>query len=161
MLVLGGVRSRLGGGLVVDRSDGGLELEGTDRTVNERGLDQPDPAIDEGAVPEGTVLLGQQRQITLSVDPGVHAGVGEQHEGQQAGGLGVCRDRVEEGFGQPYGLNSQIQVEQRLTRRGGVALSRMGRRRPWVRIAWPLAARTLRTQLVSSPSMDTKYQWPR
>ena len=47
------------------------------------------PSEMRAAVPPGAVLLGERDQLARGAGAGRAAGVGQQHEGQQPGRLGV------------------------------------------------------------------------
>jgi hypothetical protein len=76
-------------GLIVNRSDRGLELVWTGCPARLRFGDQGDAISDFVGVPERTVLIGQRHQLTVRRGPGVAAGVGEQHQRQQSGNLAI------------------------------------------------------------------------
>ena len=97
-------------GLGVDRGDRGLELEGTDRSLGQGGLDEGHALGDEAAVPERSVLLGQWHQIAVGGGAGGPPGIGQEHQGEQPGDLAVAGDeRVE-----PAGQADRLGGERRL-----------------------------------------------
>ena len=70
-------------------------------------------------VPAGAVLVGEQHQPAV-VDPGVAAGVLEQHQGQQGEEGRLVGAQTEDDADQPDGLAGEVRPEQVRTGAGGV-----------------------------------------
>ncbi len=80
--------------------DGGLRLVLAEPLAGQGDLQDVDALGDHRGVPSGAVLLVQRNQLARGGVAGVPAGMVEQHQGEQAGDLGVCRaDRVRGGRG--------------------------------------------------------------
>ena len=76
------------------------------------GGDQGDALADRGGVPQATVLLGHGNGLPVGRGPRRAAGVGEQHQGEQPGGLGVGRQQAVQQPGQPDRLGAQVRSQQ-------------------------------------------------
>ena len=74
---------------VVDRGDRGLHLVRPDGGGGQRVGDEGESLGGGGPVPEAAVLLGERDEAAVGAGAGRAAGVGQQHERQQAGHLAV------------------------------------------------------------------------
>ncbi len=92
----------------MDGGDGGLKLVGADRAARQDGLDQGHAFGDGRRVPEAAILLGQRDQLAVWTGAGRPAGVGQQHQGQQAGDLAVVWQQVADDPRQPDRLAGQV-----------------------------------------------------
>jgi hypothetical protein len=79
------------GRFVVDGGDGRLELVGAHGSVGQGVGDEGDALRDGVAVPAAAILVGERHELAVSGDAGRAAGLGEQHQGQQALDLTVGR----------------------------------------------------------------------
>ena len=66
------------------------------------------PSAIEAAVPEGAVLLGQRDELAVGAGAGGPPGVGEQHEREQTGHLGIVGQRRVHAAGEADGLARQV-----------------------------------------------------
>ncbi len=78
-------------GLVVQGRDGRLHLIFAHLSPPQRLGDQAYPLDDPLPVPQGAVLLGEGDQLAVGTAASGAPGVGKQHEGEQAGDLGILR----------------------------------------------------------------------
>ena len=101
-----------GGGLVMDRGDGGLERERAGGAGRECLLDEGGPPRDQVAVPPGAVLLGERHQVAAVVGARGRPRVGEQHEGEQTRRLGVVGQRAVQPLRDPDRLDGQVGVDE-------------------------------------------------
>ncbi|RAO53578.1 hypothetical protein ONO86_01495 [Micromonospora noduli] len=92
--------------------DGRLELVRPDHPAWQRPGDQLDALGDLVGAPPGAVLLGHRHQLTVRADPCRSAGVGEQHQRQQSGDLGVLGHQPAHQPGQPDRLGGQVGAQQ-------------------------------------------------
>ena len=119
---LGPVRVGVAGRLVVDGGDGGLHLVLPHPPPAQRLGDEGHALGDEPPVPERPVLLGQGHQLAVGAGAARTPGVGQHHEGEQAGDLGVLGQGRPHRPGQPDGLAGQVGPSQVGTAAAGVAL---------------------------------------
>ena len=115
-----GGRARLG----VHRRDRRLEhvRAGRPAALAQGGLDQGRAFLDLRAVPARAVLLGEQHDVARSVQPGLAPRVVEQHEGEEALGLGMRRQQLDQHAPEPDGLLGELVPNQTLTEARGIAL---------------------------------------
>jgi hypothetical protein len=92
-------------------------LRGTNRPI-EDGL----PLVDLGAIPTCPVLVLEQHEVTIRCRARVASRVVEQHQGEQAEGLGLVRHELDEHASQPDRLAGQLAPHERLPRGRAVAL---------------------------------------
>ena len=106
-------------------------MDGGDRSLHlvlahlppAQGLGDEGHALgDESPVPEGAVLLGQRDELAVGAGAGGAPGVGQQHEREQAGDLGVVGQRRVHRPGQADGLAGEVGAGEVGTAAGGVAL---------------------------------------
>jgi len=74
---------------VVYGGDGGPKLVGANRSLGEGGGEKGGALANLSLVPEGPVLLSERNQFLAGSGAGRAAGVGQQHQGEQAGRLRV------------------------------------------------------------------------
>jgi hypothetical protein len=110
------------GRFVVDRSDGCLQLVGPGRSLVQSAGQQRHAFADECGVPLGAVLLGHRDRFPGWAGACRAAGVGEQHQRQQPGHLGVAGQQPVQDAGQPDRLDGQVRADQPGARGGGIAL---------------------------------------
>ena len=110
-------------GLVVHCGDRRLQLVGADRRTVERLGDDRDALVDHGAVPPAAILLVEGHERAGVVGAGGTPGLGEQHEGEQAGCLarGVVRGGVQLA-GEADRLGREVDACERIARARRVAL---------------------------------------
>ena len=94
--------------LVVHGGDGGLELVLADLPLAQSHCDERHPLADEFPVPLRAVLLGQRNELAAGAGAGRAPGVGEQHQGEQAGHLGVVGQGGVHAPGQAHGLAREV-----------------------------------------------------
>ncbi len=99
-----------------------LHLVFTHLTPPQRPGDQAYPLDDERPVPQGAVLLGEGDQPAVGTAASRAPGVGEQHEREEAGDLGILGQAGPDAPGQPDGLARQVGAGQVRAAAAGVAL---------------------------------------
>ncbi len=109
-------------GLVVQGRDSRLHLVLAYLPPPQRLGDQAYPLDDQTPVPQGPVLLGQGDQLAVGTAASGAPGVGEQHESEQAGDLGILRCGRVDAPGQADGLAGQVGAGQVGAAAAGVAL---------------------------------------
>jgi hypothetical protein len=107
---------------VVHRGDRGLELVGTDRRRAEGAGDERYPLLDLSRVPEIASLFGERNEGAIRVRPGSAPGIGQQHEGEQAGDLAFLWEQLVKHARQPDGLGREVGPLERRARARRVAL---------------------------------------
>ena len=80
------------------------------------------PSVIRRPVPAAALLLGQRDQLAAGPGAGGPPGLGEQHQGQQPGHLGVAGQAGPQPPGQPDGLAGQVGAGQVRAAAGRVAL---------------------------------------
>ena len=101
------------------RRDRGLDRE---RPVEARRGCHPDALLDLGGVPARAVLIGEQHELAVRVEPRVAARVVQDHQRQQATHLGLVGHQLGEQAGQPDRLVAQLTAYDRVVGGGQVAL---------------------------------------
>jgi hypothetical protein len=104
----------------VHGGDRRLQREAPGRPTAQRLAHQGQPLADGVRVPLRAVLLLEQDQPAVGVDAGRTAGVGEQHERQQAGDVGVVRQEGVQHPGQVGGPLDQVAPDEVRAGGGGV-----------------------------------------
>jgi hypothetical protein len=107
-------------GSAVCRGDRRLDLVGPWLAARESGGQQRDAFVDGAAIPAAAVLVGQRYQLTGRPGARGPACVGEEQQGDQAGGFGVVGAGTVERPGEPDGLGRQVGALQ-----GGTGSRRM------------------------------------
>ena len=92
------------GRFVVHSGDGGLQCVTADGTFLQRAGEQRGAFLDGGLVPERAVLLVERDDFAGGSGARGAAGIGEQHEGEQAGDLGVFGKQRVGGAGEADGF---------------------------------------------------------
>jgi hypothetical protein len=109
--------------LVVHGRDRGLQLVRAERPARGEGLlDQVGAFGDQLPVPAAPVLVSKRDESAVWRGSRRAAGVGEQHEREQPGGLRVAGQQPAQHPGQPEALGCQVGALQLLAGRGRVAL---------------------------------------
>ena len=108
--------------LVVHRRDRGLELVGPDGRAGQGAGNQFGAFPDHPPVPPAAVLFGERDKLPAGSRPRWPAGLGEQHEREQPGGLAVVWPPGMQLTGQPDRLGGQFGSVQRRPRTRGVPL---------------------------------------
>ncbi len=88
--------------------DGGLQLVRPDRVLAERSFEQADALRDLGRVPQVAALVGERDRESLVVRSCTAAGVGQQHEREQARGLRLIRQQLVQHPRQPDRLAGEV-----------------------------------------------------
>ena len=96
------------GGLVVDGGDSRLELVRAKTGVSQRIGDERDALIDELAVPPAAILVGERDQGSVRAGTCRQAGLGEQHQGEQAGYLAIAGQQTVQEPGEADRLAGEI-----------------------------------------------------
>ena len=102
-------------------------MRGGDRRLEDQrsglpGVAQDVDALgDQPAIPTRAVGVGQQHLAADGVEARCRACLGQQDEGQQAGGLAVAGPGVVQRAGQPLGVGGELGAAQLLPGPGGVA----------------------------------------
>jgi hypothetical protein len=94
----------------VQGGDGGLYLVLADRPGAEGAGEQGLPFGYAGGVPAAAVLLVERHDHPVGTGAGIAAGVGEQHQAEQSGGLGVVGQESVQESGQPDRLGGEVDV---------------------------------------------------
>ena len=115
------VGRRRGGGVGVDGGDGGVDLIRAGLVASKTCPHQLMPFGDEVAVPQVAVLVGESDHRAVRVGAGGSAGVGEQHEGEQAGRFGFVGHQLDEDAAESDGLGGEVDSCQLVAGGGGVA----------------------------------------
>ena len=105
---------RRGRRLAVDRRDRRLQLEGSDRPAHQRLLDEAHAARDRTVVPQRAVLGVERDEVASGVRSCRRARVVDQQQGEQAGGLGITRQRPVEPLGEAQRLALEVDVDERV-----------------------------------------------
>jgi hypothetical protein len=106
----------------VHRGDRRLELVFAHRAAGD-GLGEERRALGDAlTVPLSAVLFREGDRPAVGCRAGRAAGIGEQHEGQQACRLGVVRDRPVQEAAQADRLLGKVDAVERGTGRGSIAL---------------------------------------
>ncbi len=106
----------------VQGRDRRLQLVGARSAPAPDAVDQLGSLADQVAVPAGAVLFVQRHQPAVVADAGRAPRLGEQHQRQQAGRLGVVGHHVAEHSGQPDRLAGQVDAGELVAGGGRVAL---------------------------------------
>ena len=109
----------------MDRGDGGLQLVRPHclPPAAQRPGDQGHPLGDQGLIPAAAILLGEGDQFPARAGARRAPGLGQQHQRQQPGHLGIAGQQPAQPAGQPDRLTGQIRAGQLVT---------LGRRVPLV-----------------------------
>ena len=102
--------------------DGGLELVGPRSAQSKGGAEDISTLGDGRRVPQGAILVLEQDQIAVGIDPPGAPGIVQEHEGEQAQGLGLIGHQDREGAGEPDGFTAESLSYQVGARTGGVPL---------------------------------------
>ena len=94
--------------LVVDRRDRRLELVRPDHPERQGRGDQVDALADRGRIPSRAVLLRERHEAPVGPGPGRTARVGQKHECQQTGHLGVPGESPMDVAGDPDRLRGEL-----------------------------------------------------
>ena len=102
--------------------DGRLDLEGPGTVEACRRLEQLPTLGDGRGIPQRAVLLRQDDELAVRVDPRRAAGVVEEHEGEHAQRLGLVRHEAAQDPTQADGLGGQVAPNQVGPRGGRIPL---------------------------------------
>jgi hypothetical protein len=101
-----------GGGVGVDGVDGGLELVRTRLVAAEATAYEILALVDQRAVPEVAVLVGEADQRAVGSDPGRAAGLLEEHQGEQTDCLGLVRHQLHQQATETQSLGAQFVADE-------------------------------------------------
>lgn len=111
-----------GGGLGVDGGDGRRGHILADRTTTRHVGHQAHPLGHELAIPAAANLVGEGNEMALVIGPGLTAGIGEDHEGQQRSHLLLLGEGGVDLADQADGFAGEVGAGQGGSTAGGVAL---------------------------------------
>ncbi len=103
-------------------ADGRLDLVRAGAAPAQAAADQRLALGDQPLVPPAAVLVGEQDQVPAGVRAGRAAGLGKQHEGEQAQRLRLVWHQAGQQAAEPDGLGGEVRPGQVLAGRRGVAL---------------------------------------
>jgi hypothetical protein len=106
----------------VQRGDGGLDLVGPGVAQAQRALELVAALGQARDIPASAVLIGQRDVVAGRVGAGGAARVVDEHERQQARGLGVVGHELDEQAAEPDRLGAQLLAHEPIAGRRGVAL---------------------------------------
>ncbi len=106
----------------MQRGDGRLDLVRPGAAPADGPLHDPGSFVDLLPVPPAPVLILEEHQLASSRDPGVPPGVLEQHQREQAEGLGLVGHQQSQDPAEPDGLGAQLPADQGVAGGGRVAL---------------------------------------
>ena len=76
----------------------------------------------ERGIPAAAVLVGQEHEVARRRRPRRSAGLDQQHQREQADGLGLVGHQLDQHPTEPHGLDAQVVSDESVARRGRVAL---------------------------------------
>ena len=106
----------------MQRGDRGLQLVGPRAAQAQRAVELGAALGQRAGVPARAVLVGQRDVAPVAADAGVAARVVDEHERQQAGGLGVVGHQLGEQAPEADRLRAQLGAHQAVAGAGRVAL---------------------------------------
>jgi hypothetical protein len=106
----------------VQRRDRRLDLVGPRPAPGHRGVQYRGAVGDQRRIPAGPVLVREQHRPAVGILPRRRPGVVQQHQRDQAGGLGVLRQQPMQQPAQPDRLLAQVRVDQLFAAAGRVTL---------------------------------------
>jgi hypothetical protein len=91
----------------VHAGDGGLHLVGTGPPMAQRLVDQRQPLGDHVPVPQPAILLLQENNAAVRIEPGRRPRVLKQEQRRETHDLGLAREQPQQQASQPDGFLAQ------------------------------------------------------